>query len=112
MDPLQIDQKDLNTKRMLDLIVVGQDDRPMPLYMHTVKRILREMRILQQATGKGLDYQGFKTRILESGLTHAQLEPLRQRLDTLESFIPESQALISGKKVKNKFQRRGSKWEP
>jgi hypothetical protein len=33
---------------MLDLMAVGQDKGPVPLYMHTVQRILREMRLLQQ----------------------------------------------------------------
>ena len=34
------------------------------------------------------DYQDFKERILDSGLTPAQLAPLSQRLETLESFMP------------------------
>ena len=97
---------------MLDLMAVGQGDGPMPLYMHTAKRILREMRMLQQGSGKGFDYQDFKTRILESDLSHAQLEPLWQRLEMLESFMPQAQALVSRQKGKNKFQRRGSEWEP
>jgi hypothetical protein len=108
---LQIDQADLNTKRMLDLMAVGQDNGPLPLYMHTVQRILREMRVEQQSCGTGFDYAMFKSRILDSGLTPGQLEPLKQRLDTLESFMPPQQAF---RKVAEKMRakRWGSDWTP
>ncbi|PYI24949.1 hypothetical protein BP00DRAFT_441139 [Aspergillus indologenus CBS 114.80] len=86
---LQIDQSNLNTQRMLDLMAVGQENGPIPLYMHTVQRILREMRIVQQATNGEFDYQEFRRRVMVSGLTPAQLEPLKQRLDILESFMPQ-----------------------
>ena len=112
MDPLQIDQSDLNTKRMLDLMAVGQNDGPMPLYMHTVKRILREMRIQQQATDAGFDYPEFRQRVFDAGLTPAQLEPLKQRLETLESFMPPGQVVVSHKKNRNKLKKGGSSWEP
>ena len=42
VDPLEIDQSNLNTKRMLDLMAVGQGDGPLPLYMHTVHCSLAE----------------------------------------------------------------------
>lgn len=96
---------------MLDLMAVGQDNGPLPLYMHTVQRILRVMRVEQQSRGTGFDYAGFKTRILDSGLTPGQLEPLKQRLDTLESFMPLQQAFpYIGAKVEAK--RWGSDWTP
>ncbi|CAG8106252.1 unnamed protein product, partial [Penicillium salamii] len=111
VEVLQIDQADLNTKRMLDLMAVGQDNGPLPLYMHTVQRILREMRVEQQNCGSGFDYAMFKSKILDSGLTPAQLEPLKQRLDTLESFMPPQQVLCkSGEKMRAK--RWGSVWTP
>ncbi|KAI3049462.1 hypothetical protein CBS147353_11678 [Aspergillus niger] len=89
---------------------VGQDDGPMPLYMHTVKRILREMRMEQQATHTGFDYCTFKKKVLDSNLTPAQLEPLKQRLEMLESFMPQLQTLpISGKK---KAASKGIDWKP
>lgn len=91
-------------------MAVGQDDGPMPLYMHTVKRILREMRIVQQETGAGFDYQGFKRRLMSSNLTPSQLEPLNQRLETLESFMPKSQTGKGG--ATNGKKPRGSIWEP
>ncbi|BCR99859.1 uncharacterized protein AKAW2_50201A [Aspergillus luchuensis] len=107
---LEIDQRNLNTKRMLDLMAVGQDDGPMPLYMHTVKRILREMRMEQQAAHTGFDYRTFKNKVLDSNLTPAQLEPLKQRLEMLESFMPQLQTLpISGK---NKAASEGIDWKP
>lgn len=72
-------------------MAVKKDDGPMPLYIHTVYRILREMRIVQQEMGDKFDYLQFKTKILSSGLTPPQLTPLEQRLDTLESFMPNSE---------------------
>ncbi|KAK1141002.1 hypothetical protein N8T08_009659 [Aspergillus melleus] len=100
VEPLRIDQESLNTKRMLELMAVGQDDGPMPLYMHTVKRILRDMRMIQQESGAGFDYQTFKRSLLSSNLTPSQLDPLSQRLETLESFMPPSQSANTGKKGK------------
>lgn len=114
MEPLQIDQANLNTKRMLDLMAVGQDKGPVPLYMHTVQRILREMRLLQQEHASQFDYQEFKRRVLDSDLLPGQLEPLKQRLETLESFMPSQQAKPpSGlNKKKGKSQGAGSSWAP
>ena len=91
IEPLRIQQSDLNTKRMLDLMAVSRDDGPIPLYMHTVKRVLREMRIEQQNKGTTFDYIQFKDLIMAADLTPAQLGPLKQRLDTLESFMPDVQ---------------------
>lgn len=111
VEALQIDQADLNTKRMLDLMAVGQENGSLPLYMHTVQRIFREMRIKQQSLGTGFDYAEFKRRILDSGLIPGQLEPLKQRLDTSESFMAPQQAFHrAGKKIKAK--RWGSSWTP
>lgn len=94
---------------MLDLMAVGQDDGPMPLYMHTVKRILREMRMEQQATHMGFDYRIFKNKVLHSNLTAAQFEPLKQRLEMLESFMPQLQTIPTfGKQA----AFRGIDWAP
>ncbi|GAD99599.1 hypothetical protein AOR_1_674054 [Paecilomyces variotii No. 5] len=107
VSPLQIDQKHLNTKRMLDLMAVGQDNGPIPLYMHTIKRILREMRMSQQQSRTGFDYQDFKQRITFSGLNRSQIAPLTQRLDTLESFMPKAQTMYT-----RKGSPHGSDWKP
>lgn len=94
---------------MLDLMAVGQGDGSMPLYMHTVKRILRDMRLQQQTTRTGFDYPEFKRKVLSASLTPGQLEPLKQRLDTLESFMPQAQ--VSVPLTKNHGLQAGSKWE-
>ncbi|PYI17564.1 hypothetical protein BO99DRAFT_463114, partial [Aspergillus violaceofuscus CBS 115571] len=106
---LQIDQSNLNTQRMLDLMAVGQENGPIQLSMHTVQRILREMRIVQQATNGEFDYQEFRRRVMVSGLTPAQLEPLKQRLDTLESFMPQ---LLRNAWLTPQRISRGSDWQP
>ncbi|CAI7580920.1 unnamed protein product [Penicillium glandicola] len=96
---------------MLDLMAVGQDNGPLPLYMHTVQRILREMRVEQQSSGGSFDYAKFKSKVLDSGLAVGQLEPLKQRLDTLESFMPPQQVFHkAGGKMRAK--RWGSDWTP
>ncbi|KAJ5471801.1 hypothetical protein N7539_008744, partial [Penicillium diatomitis] len=114
VQPLRIDQSHLNTKRMLDLMSVARDSGAGPLYLQTVQRILREMRLLQQSTGLPFDYQEFKTRVLGSGLLTGQLEPLKQRLDILESFMPPHQASAGYKIKKTKAKSRdgGSNWAP
>lgn len=114
MEPLQIDQRYLNTKRMMDLMAVGQDKGPMPLYMHTIMRVLREMRLAQQQDETVFDYKEFKNRLFISDLTQAQLDPLKQRLETLESFMPPGQSYedpVTSKK-KLKTQWTGSNWAP
>lgn len=45
---------------MLDLMAVKSEDGPTPLYIQTVMRILREMRIAQQKSGIPFSYDMFK----------------------------------------------------
>jgi hypothetical protein len=98
---------------MLDLMAVDRDNGAVPLYLHTVQRILREMRLLQQSAGSEFDYQDFKSRVLRSGLLPGQLEPLKQRLDTLESFMAPQQAGTSYQmQGKPKKKNAGSSWIP
>ncbi|KAB8213234.1 hypothetical protein BDV33DRAFT_197036 [Aspergillus novoparasiticus] len=96
VDVLELDQSHLNIKRIMDLMAVKQDNGEIPLYMHTGKRILREMRITQQGTKGSFDYQTFKGRVMYSGLNRGQLGPLKQRLETLENFTPEGQCFRAG----------------
>ncbi|EAA65162.1 hypothetical protein AN9238.2 [Aspergillus nidulans FGSC A4] len=111
--PLQINQQDLNTKRMLDLMTAGQGSSSGPLYLHTVQRVLREMRLLQQVSGGRFDYQDFKKRIFDSDLLPSQQQPLRQRLDILESFMPSQQIIAStSKKGKKAVNDAGTSWSP
>ncbi|KFY83986.1 hypothetical protein V500_09690 [Pseudogymnoascus sp. VKM F-4518 (FW-2643)] len=111
VEPLRISEENLNTKRMLDLMAVSRGDGPMPLYLHAVYRILREMRIEQQETGTGFSYSTFKDRIARTEMTPAQLSPLTQRLDTLESFMPNSQtgAILPRRKGKP-VRQYGNDW--
>jgi hypothetical protein len=90
VEPLRIKQTDLNTKRMLDLMAVNQESR-IPLYLHSITRILRDMRRTQQENNTSFNYREFKRQIDDCEMTKEQLLPLNQRLDTLESFMPQSQ---------------------
>jgi hypothetical protein len=93
VEPLQIKQSDLNTKRMLDMMAVNTHDGPVPLYVHTIYRVLREMRLEQQETRGKFNYNEFKNNIQNSDMIATQLGPLKQCLDTLESFMPKPEAV-------------------
>lgn len=98
---------------MLDLMAVSRGDGPMPLYLHAVYRILREMRIADQEKGTGFSYATFKDRIAGTEMTPAQLSPLTQRLDTLESFMPNTQTGVKLPRRKGKRVRQyGNDWTP
>ncbi|KAK3364455.1 hypothetical protein B0T25DRAFT_443592 [Lasiosphaeria hispida] len=101
VEELRLNESDLNTKRMLDLMAVTSGG--MPLYLHVVNRILRELRVEQQRTGATFSYTAFKKMLLRENLTEMQLSPLRQRLETLESFMVEDEA-----KAFNMFSRNCS----
>lgn len=83
-----------------------KNSEAVPLYIHTIYRILREMRIVQQLMGSKFNYRDFKRQMMNSGLSPTQLGPLHQRLDTLESFMPKVQ-VYSGKKGKGKVMASG-----
>ncbi|KAF8851655.1 hypothetical protein BDZ45DRAFT_707791 [Acephala macrosclerotiorum] len=110
VEPLQISQSDLTTKRMLDLMAVSQDDKPMPLYLHTLHRILHEMRIEQQEAGTAFNYQSFKRRLMDTPMSPAQLGPLNQRLDMLESFMPKAQTAVRRAGSNKMAARAGNDW--
>jgi hypothetical protein len=100
----------------MDLMAVNHDDGPVPLYVHTAQRILRELRLQQQECGGRFRYDDFKARLMDSGLTPAQLGPLNQRLGILESFMPTSQVPgptrgEQGKQRKSNA-RMGTDWAP
>ncbi|KAF4992394.1 hypothetical protein FGRMN_7206 [Fusarium graminum] len=93
-EELRINQSDLNTRRMLDLMAVSSiQGGGMPLYLHVVSRILRDMRISQQRSDSAFDYKAFRRAIDKEALTEGQLLPLQQRLETLESFMVKEQTL-------------------
>lgn len=95
---------------MMDLMAVNQDDGPIPLYLHTVTRILRDMRVKQQTTGDAFSYGEFKSQLLSENLTPAQLVPLNQRLDTLESFMSLLQTEMPRRKGKKAVNKSGTDW--
>ena len=99
---------------MLDLMAVKQDNGPMPLYLNTINRILRDMRKKQQASGGHFDYAEFKRLVDEEKLTPTQIGPLTQRLDTLESFMPDGQSSLPTGKSRKKQAKcdRGNDWTP
>lgn len=86
IEPLRLDQSDLNTKRMLDLMAFG-DKGQQPLYMSVIQRILRDMRLKQQHQRTKFNYAEFAEHLSKEPLTPDQMRPLNQRLDTLESFL-------------------------
>jgi hypothetical protein len=101
-----IGQSNLNTNLMLDMMAVDSSSGPMPLYLRTVYRILRDMRLEQQANRSPFNYSKFKQLVQQTDMTPAQLAPLQQRLDMLESFMPVDQrSLVNGKK-----QSPGNGW--
>lgn len=83
----------------------------MPLYLHVVSRILRDLRLEQQKTRSSFQYSAFKRMIEDEDLSAGQRAPLLQRLDTLESFMVQEQ-------VQPSFHSRylvtvsGNSWAP
>ena len=107
-----IKHSDLNTRRMMDLMSVKADEGHTPLYIHTVNRILREMRIEQQSSGESFKLQKFKRLLAGAGLLATQIAPLNQRLETLESFLAPEESVKSKFKNRAQAQRLGSSWIP
>ncbi|KAI1118026.1 hypothetical protein F5Y14DRAFT_400866 [Nemania sp. NC0429] len=91
---LRLNESDLNTKRMKDLMAVGSGT--MPLYMHVVQRILRDLRLEQQQNSTPFSYSDFRHRIMKEDWRPEQLAPLQQRLDTLESFLAKKPTPVGG----------------
>lgn len=103
---------------MLDLMAVTTGGT-LPLYLHVAQRILRDLRVEQQRTGGGFSYTSFKQCLAQEKLTEMQLAPLKQRLETLESFMVEHQAkafnmfgAIPPPKSKKSGTSQGTSWEP
>lgn len=111
VEELRINEKDLNTKRMMDLMSVKTGGNT-PLYMHVAKRILKQLRYTEQhSTGGGFSYAAFRHMLDKEDLTDQQRVPLEQRLENLESFMARAQP-SSGKKKYQAIQPRGNDWTP
>ncbi|KAL2157952.1 hypothetical protein VTH06DRAFT_5007 [Thermothelomyces fergusii] len=112
VEELRLKESDLNTKRMLDLMAVAAGGN-LPLYIHVVQRILRDLRIEQQRTGCGFKYAEFKKQLLLQKLKEAQVVPLKQRLETLESFMVDHQVgATKNDKPKKDAGQKGTSWKP
>lgn len=110
VEELRINESDLNTRRMMDMMAV-KEGGTMPLYLHVVSRILRDLRLDQQKTGSKFKYNAFKTMLDDEPLTVEQRRPLTQRLDTLESFmVPMQTKPVSQKGLYQ--QATGNDWTP
>ncbi|KAK7962442.1 uncharacterized protein PG986_003267 [Apiospora aurea] len=108
VEELRLKESDLNTKRMLDLMQVSGGGS-MPLYMHVIQRLLRDMRLEQQKKGTGFNYFRFRNSLAQEDLTQQQSIPLQQRLETLESFMVKSQVKPQDKANKS---MKGTFWTP
>lgn len=79
---------------MQNLMAVNSNSaHGLPLYLSVINRILHEQRVEQQAKNTTFNYAKFKRAIDNVTLTDTQLAPPQQRLETLESFMVQKQAL-------------------
>ncbi|EGR52366.1 uncharacterized protein TRIREDRAFT_38876, partial [Trichoderma reesei QM6a] len=92
VEELRINQSDLDTRKMMELMAVSSVQGSIPLYLHVVQRILKDLRIEEQLNGTTFNYREFKSRLtIDAALAPGQLGPLQQRLDNLESFMVREQ---------------------
>ncbi|KAI8633509.1 hypothetical protein F5Y19DRAFT_413913 [Xylariaceae sp. FL1651] len=113
VEALSLDESDLNTKRMLELMAF---DKTQPLYVHVIQRILRDMRLTQQSNQTKFNYADFTKRLENEQLMPDQKRALRQRLDTLQSFMAPAQVGIPtnlyASSNRSKKKRSGTDWTP
>jgi hypothetical protein len=84
--PLKFQESQLNVARMKKLMAVSDKEGPLPLYIEVVMRILRDIAIEAQGA-PGLNYLEFRRRLDAECFTGQQNQPLKLRLDLLESFM-------------------------
>ena len=94
---------------MLDLMAVSTDDGSVPLYVHTLSRILRRLRLEEQNSDRPFEYSRFIQLVENEGLSPGQKAPLQQRLDTLESFMARRRVKPSRSRVD---KSDGNDWSP
>ncbi|KAF2963301.1 hypothetical protein GQX73_g10276 [Xylaria multiplex] len=107
VEALRLDQADLNTKRMLELMAF---DRTQPLYAQVVQRILRDMRLGQQNLLGQFNYYQFTQKLDAEQLSSDQRRGLRQRLDLLQSFMVPKQ--VNPFSRREEVERLGTDWTP
>lgn len=108
IEPLILKQEYLNVERVMAFMAASDTGEGLPLYIHSVLRLLREMASEPNAK-PGLDYQDFRARVDMLGFSPAQKLPLSLRLELLEEFI-EAQT----PKIKTNLTPRGkgNDWGP
>lgn len=88
-------------------------DRAQPLYASVIQRILRDMRLTQQEKPGNFNYREFITKLEDEPLSPDQKRGLRQRLDTLQSFMVADQIKPFGRgKSAGSILRSGTDWTP
>ncbi|KAI1203251.1 hypothetical protein F5X97DRAFT_283926 [Nemania serpens] len=111
VEELRLNESDLNTRRMMELMAVGSGT--MPLYMHVVQRVLRDLRLDQQRNNTPFSYSDFKQRIERQDWRPEQFPPLKQRLDTLESFLAgESRSAQKASQPAKPGKTNSTSWTP
>lgn len=75
----------LNAIYLKSLMAVGKEGE-MPLYMHMLLKITRDLAIAGGGDGV-FDYQAFETELDNQLFSEKQVAPLKQRLDLLNSFL-------------------------
>lgn len=107
IEPLILKQEYLSVERLMTFMAVTDSGEGLPLYMHSVLRVLREM-ALEPDAKPGIDYRHFRTRVEMLDLSLGQKIPLGLRLDLLQDFIVEEQI----KKNVKTPGKNGNDWEP
>jgi hypothetical protein len=108
VEELRINQSDLNTSRMLDLMAVSSiKGGGLPLYLYVISRILRDTGIKQQMSGSTFGYAAFNNLVSLEDMKEGQMVPIQQRLETLESFMIPAQTSTNASLLKKK----GISWE-
>lgn len=110
VEPLILKQEYLNVERLKTFMATDSGEG-LPLYMHSVLRVLREMASEPNAK-PGIDYHDFRTRVEGLDLSIAQKMPLRLRLDLLQEFIEEEHQQQNGISRKKKQKKKGNDWDP
>lgn len=107
VEPLILKQEYLNVERLMTFMATDSGEGGLPLYMHSVLRILREMAVEPDAK-PGIDYWTFRNRVEKLDLSLGQKIPLSLRLDLLQEFIEEPKSTMGS----NRKERKGNNWEP
>lgn len=109
IEPLILKEEYLNVERLMTFMAANDNNgEGLPLYMHSVLRVLRQM-ALESNAKPGIDYRDFRTRVEMLALSPGQKIPLGLRLDLLEEFI-EAQTIKM--KANPTSRKKGNDWEP